>query len=40
MAVKRFYALESKFNRHPSLKVQYTQVIHDLIQDGHIETVP
>ncbi|CAG7703505.1 unnamed protein product, partial [Allacma fusca] len=40
MALRRFYNLETKFEKNTTLRAQYTEQIHALLQDGHMHIVP
>lgn len=40
IAAKRFVLLEKKFNKSPDLKRDYTKVISDYMEQGHLERVP
>ncbi|CAG7720691.1 unnamed protein product [Allacma fusca] len=40
MALRRFYNLETKLSKNATLKQQYFEQIHSLLQDGHLRIVP
>lgn len=40
IASKRFLQLERKFKKSPNLKREYTKVIEDYLEQGHLEKIP
>jgi hypothetical protein len=40
IATKRFMQLERRFKKAPKLKTEYTKVVNDYIEEGHLEVVP